>query len=91
MAQPYTPTGNPIYVNDTSVPFSPHTNRRNDFARGMAAGVVADEFIRHETNHSSIFDVFGGSNQDNCNSFGGGDFGVSDYGGGGGDSSGGFS
>tara|TARA_E500000178_G_scaffold220230_1_gene217292 strand:+ start:481 stop:1206 length:726 start_codon:yes stop_codon:yes gene_type:complete len=66
----------PVY---TTNPISTSNNTRS-VAGGFALGVAADELFHHSHNHSSFFD-------NNSNNFGGGDFGVSDFGGNGGDSS----
>ena len=67
----------PVY---TTNPISSSNNTRAA-AGGFALGVAVDELFHHSHNHSSFFD------NNNSNDFGGGDFGVSDFGGNGGDSS----
>ncbi len=73
----YTAYPQPVY---TTNPISTPNNTRS-VAGGFALGVAADELFHHSHNHTSFFD------NNDSNNFGGGDFGVSDFGGNGGDSS----
>lgn len=73
----YTAYSQPVY---TTNPISTSNNTRS-VAGGFALGVAVDELFHHSHNHSSFFD------NNDSNNFGGGDFGVSDFGGNGGDSS----
>ena len=67
----------PVY---TTNPISSSNNTRAA-AGGFALGLAVDELFHHSHNHNSFFD------NNDSNDFGGGDFGVSDFGGNGGDSS----
>lgn len=64
----------------TTNPIS-RSNNTGSVAGGFALGVAADELFHHSHNRSSFFD------NNDSNNFGSGDFGVSDFGGNGGDSS----
>jgi hypothetical protein len=83
---------NPVYDNRSSRS-SGSRSQWGTAAAGFAAGVVADELLHHGGHHHR--DDFGcsdfGGGNSTTSDFGCGDFGASDFGGGGGDSSGGFS